>query len=371
MRLFFAGDLALKSSIEIDKRLSELIKSADIACVNLEGPLSFDNAQEYKHLKRGSHILNVASAGGTIKQCGINLVTLANNHIMDYGIVGLKHTLDTLDSINIKYIGAGKTADEIYKYYSFVNYDNSKLAIINIAQREFGCSPNGYSPGYAWFNSDYAKRMIKKAVEECDFVIVVAHMGAEEWDIPLPEVRSVYKGFIDEGVGLVIGHHPHVIQGREKYKGRDIFYSLGNFAFDGDSDEGLAVEIDLEERGQIVESNIYQIKYRNNTITIEDSIDIFNVRSNMLLEKNNLEYEKKVDEYSIRDYLDFERKYYALAMGINCDNPDSMKKFIEHRVKGDPLNYDDIFLWHNIAIESHRWVCIRAIEAMGCLSRMN
>ncbi len=366
MRFFFAGDFVLTEERDMDEMLDDtlksIIKESDVSCVNFEAPLYSDQ----KGIKRGSYRCNHEFSIDFLKSYGFNLVLLANNHIMDNGYDGLKKTIESLDNKSISHIGAGFESNEIYDYIKYVIDDNRTLAIVNVAQREFGCSTNGEFPGYAWFQSEYAYKMIKKAVKECDFVIVNIHMGAEGWDIPLPEVREIYRNYIDQGVSLVVGHHPHVIQGREVYKGREIFYSLGNFAFDGDLDEGLVIEIEIED-DQLKTKHVYQTKYHDHSVKCEDNIEKFDKLSELLLEKNNYEYEKLVDEYSIRDYLGFERKYYELAMGLNRDNPDSMKKYIDHRIKGDPLNYDDVFLWHNIAIEAHRWVCIRAIEAMGKL----
>lgn len=368
MKICFAGDLAIDQNNDVtklfDDKLGILFHTSDVVCINLEGPFSGSNGN--KIIKKGPHLSNNISVLKLFDYYKINLVTIANNHIMDYGKEGLRYTIDKLDSFNISHIGAGTTKDQIYKFKSYVIDGSTKLAIINIAQKEFGCSSRGNKPGYAWFDSEYTDTMIKKAVSECKYVIVVGHMGAEDWCIPLPEVRKVYRHYVDMGVNMVVGHHTHTIQGVEKYNDGIIYYSLGDLAFDGhEGVEGLVLELNIDT--DRILDKVYQIKYVNNQVRIENNVDLFSERSKFLLEENNNEYEIMVDKKAISDYLDFERYYYGLASGIDYNSPISIQKFIKHRRDGDAPKWDDVFLYHNIAGEQHRWVCIRAIEAMGIL----
>ena len=344
--------------------MKKLFQASDIVCVNLEGPFSGSGGNE--NIKKGPHVANNITALNVLKDCGVNLVTLANNHIMDFGEKGLRHTLNKLDLFNISHIGADFNREGIYGYKEYSIDSSSKLAIVNIGQREFGCSPEGRKPGYAWFDSEYTEPMIKRAISECDYVIVVAHMGAEDWSIPLPEVRRVYRHFIDLGVDVVVGHHPHTIQGSEEYNQGVIYYSLGNFAFDGNSSkEGLVLEIDIDNEG--LHHNAYQIRYVEEQVQVADSNDLLFELSELLKEEFCSKYECLVEEKAINDYMSFERNYYGLVAGIDYSNPQNIERFIQHRKAGDSPLWDDVFLYHNIAGEQHRWVCIRAIEALNIL----
>ena len=367
MKICFAGDLLIKHEYKsklVDNELKKIFEESDIVCVNLEGPL-FESA-ESENIKRGPHVANDISVLNALDDIGVNLVTLANNHIMDYGEKGLRITLDKLDSSNISYVGAGFDRDNIYDYIVYTLGSTSKLAIVNVGQREFGCSTNGIKPGYAWFDSECTEPMIKKAIDECDCVIVVAHMGVEDWNIPLPEVRRIYRHFIDLGVDLVVGHHPHIIQGAEHYNQGIIYYSLGNFAFDSHSStEGLVLEIDIDKNG--IHDKAHQVRYAENQVLIDGDNSKFDELSDLLREEVWNNYEHLADERAIKDYLDFERNYYGLVAGIDFNNPLNIEKFIQHRKNGDPPKWDDVFLYHNIAGEQHRWVSIRAIEALNIL----
>jgi poly-gamma-glutamate capsule biosynthesis protein CapA/YwtB (metallophosphatase superfamily) len=202
--------------------------------------------------------------------CGIN-----NNHIMDYGKDGLEDTINYLDKNKIKYFGAGCETENITKVQELI-INNKKIIILgftlpdpgtfNIKDNECG-TLNYY---------DY-KEQIKKYKKECDYLIVSIHGGIEFITLPSPTIKKIYKNIINQGADVIIGHHPHVPQGYEKYNDGLIFYSLGNFVFDLEyhksykhTNKGYFVKLQFE--GGIDFEIIPISKNEDNFIDIDNSV---------------------------------------------------------------------------------------------------
>jgi poly-gamma-glutamate synthesis protein (capsule biosynthesis protein) len=202
-------------------------KQADLAIANLEAPLTnSDRAIE----KTGPNIKASNNFLKPLSELGFNAVTLANNHIMDYGEEGLKSTIKTCKKEGISYVGAGENLSEARKQLVFQIKDK-KIAIINIAENEFcTATKEGYGANPLNVITNYYD--IKKAKDENDFVFVISHGGREHYQLPSPQLRERYRFFIDSGADAVIGHHTHCFIGYEYYNSKPIFYSLGNFIFD-------------------------------------------------------------------------------------------------------------------------------------------
>jgi len=171
-----------------------------------------------------------------LKRAGIGVVTLANNHVYDYGDEGLFDTFLYLDSAGIRYVGAGRNAAEAHRPYTFAR-DSQSVSIL-------GYYGGGEAPAATNSRAGVARRdlqLIKRdvgAIKEADsasYVVVVLHWGDEKAEEPSQGQRTFARALIDAGVDAVIGHHPHVLQGIERYRNGVIVYSLGNFVFGGNS----------------------------------------------------------------------------------------------------------------------------------------
>ena len=203
----------------------EVLSQAHIAFGNLESPFTRTGT---KFEKKFNFKVPPEFAPGLIR-AGIDVVTLANNHILDYGIEGLESTLAVLDSIGLAYCGAG------------LNRDHAQQPTI-IERNGFRIGFLGYSltfPEEFWAtrftggtNYPYnLKRNIELTDSLADFVVVTFHWGGEGMNYPKEYQKHFARAAIDYGADLVLGHHPHVLQGLEIYKNRLIAYSLGNFSF--------------------------------------------------------------------------------------------------------------------------------------------
>jgi poly-gamma-glutamate capsule biosynthesis protein CapA/YwtB (metallophosphatase superfamily) len=239
-----------------DPTLPVLGNAADITVANLECPLT---DQGTPHPTKPIFFRGSPENVAGLKHAGIDIVSLANNHIIDYGLEGLKQTQAVLKINDIAFSGAGENS---YEAYLPLFYNK---AGVNIAFLAF-CDRNGQydnyqpylnagfnKPGFAYLDDYHVTRTLGLVKEHADIAIVAMHSGNEYNQIPpIPpyneetcdeefynpyllspgnEIQNRHHA-IDEGADLVICHHPHVLQGFEVYNGKLIAHSLGNFAFD-------------------------------------------------------------------------------------------------------------------------------------------
>jgi hypothetical protein len=211
--------------------LLPIIQQTDLAVVNLEGVLIDDDLQPI--VKDGIAIKIPTDAIAALSSVPFRLACLANNHIFDYGVEGLKKTRELLERHHIQSIGAGLCAHEATEAKCF-QFGDTRLAVVNVAEGEEGRSVNG-GPGVAPLDLSCLRAQLASLRAQVDVLMVVVHAGREYLPIPAPYIRAIYRSLVDAGADLVVGHHPHVPQGIEFYKGKPIAYSLGNFAFSMDT----------------------------------------------------------------------------------------------------------------------------------------
>ena len=153
---------------------------------------------------------------------------MANNHIMDNGEIGLKNNIKYLKKYKINYVGADISHKQIYKPFLFKK-NNQKIAVINTSEGEEANEKYNNNVGSSDIESYKVIDQIRWSKSNGYLTILVVHAGVEYIPFPPPYIKDIYKNFVDEGVDLVVGHHPHVSQGFEIYKNVPIFYSVGNF----------------------------------------------------------------------------------------------------------------------------------------------
>ena len=227
--LSFQGEHADRPSMDVFAPVVPIFRKSDIALANLENPLfSGGTPVRGKCTLRGS-----PGWAEVLRDAGINLVTLANNHIMDYGEEGLFSTTRSLEASGIAYVGAGRNKEEACKAMLF-ELKEGRVAFL--ARSSVVVSSACYStetrPGAAFFDVEETRDRVKRCKEEADIVVLLIHWGLEEYLYPSMEQRSLAAKLIDAGADLILGHHPHVLQGMERISNRPVIYSLGNFLFD-------------------------------------------------------------------------------------------------------------------------------------------
>ncbi|MCG2677530.1 CapA family protein, partial [bacterium] len=166
-----------------------------------------------------------------LKDAGFDVLSLANNHILDYGGEALFETIEVLDSKMIFHIGAGKNIQEAREPI-ILKVKNKKfgfLAYSNTFPEEFWAKEEKAGTAYGKFSS--VKEDVKELKEKVDFLIISFHWGDEEQVSPQEYQRNLAHLAIDNGADIILGHHTHMLSGIETYKNGVIIYSLGNFAF--------------------------------------------------------------------------------------------------------------------------------------------
>ncbi len=227
-----AQEVLLKEGYDYPfKFMSPLLSHADIVIGNLEGPLtstcnsSIDLDKKYVFRSPAN---KVAPA---LNKAGFNALSLANNHILDYGTEGMYDTLLALSQYNIKSIGVGRDINEA-RSGTIMNTANGKLGFLSYSLTfpdYFWATET--RPGAAFGHKKQIIEDVKRLKKLTQNVIVSFHWGREKTTELRPYQPILGRAAIDAGASVVIGHHPHVLQAIEKYNGGLIIYSLGNFVF--------------------------------------------------------------------------------------------------------------------------------------------
>lgn len=247
-----------------------LINKADFTITNLESPAT--NGKN-RIVKTGPYLKSSEESLKILSEAKIDLLTLANNHIMDYGLEGLKSTLETCDKLNLKYVGAGLSIEQTRNPFR-ISIKGKIISIINIAENEFSTiginnyGANAMDP----INNSYD---IQKAKEISDFVFVIVHGGREHYSLPSPNFKKMLRFFAVCGADAVIAHHTHCVSGYEVFKDVPIFYGLGNFLFYKTRNPkkplwnaGLAVKLIIKDNNKLDFELFPYFQCRNNTISI-------------------------------------------------------------------------------------------------------
>lgn len=210
--------------------IKEKFWANDLNVIDLECPLTRSNS---KINKTGPHLKAIPDSVEILKHLNCRLVATANNHFMDYGQEGMLETYKMLRANQITWFGSGESIVEASEVY-FHTIKDLKLSFINMTENEW-TTTHGDEPGCNPLDFPSALQNIQFAKAKSDFVIVILHGGHEHYNLPSPQMKERFRFMVDAGADAVIGHHTHVISGFEIYKGKPIFYSLGNFFFDWDN----------------------------------------------------------------------------------------------------------------------------------------
>ena len=220
------GEKAVEEKSAFSNEIVNLIKDADISILNLEAPVA--DISDTKVKKVGPHLRTSKDTIKYLKQCGIDIVTLANNHFYDYGSAGVVKTIDCLIANQIDYVGGGRNKEE-FSNILYKKKDGKTIAILNYCESEFSVNDNIGSNPLSPINAYYD---VHAAKEKADFILVITHGGVEGYKLPTPRMQTLYRYFIDLGADIVVNGHQHCHSGYEEYNKGLIFYGLGNLFFD-------------------------------------------------------------------------------------------------------------------------------------------
>jgi poly-gamma-glutamate capsule biosynthesis protein CapA/YwtB (metallophosphatase superfamily) len=217
--------------------LLPILTHTDFNIANLETTFSKDGVKAAKAFNFQSDPSNVEA----LVQANIRVVNLANNHILDYGIKGLKETIRTLNAVNIKHTGAGLTLNQA-QYPAYITKKDINFAILGFTDNEPSWAARENKAGVNYITTQETsiatiRPLIQMVKKNADIVIVSLH-GGPNWDErPSRKFQKFAHKLLDAGVDIIHGHSPHIFQGVEIYKNKLIMYSTGDFIDDYATDE--------------------------------------------------------------------------------------------------------------------------------------
>lgn len=282
-KIIILGDLFPKQISDFPK-----INENDFCVANLECAIT--NSEN--PIKKDGPNLKISQADAKIiNELGINLVGLANNHIMDYGIEGFNDTISYLDSIGVKHVG-----NTIDGNYFVKEIGLKKVCFYFVSEHQFNYFENDML-GVNVLDQQNTFNEISVLKSTCDYLIVCFHGGKEYFLYPTPFQQSICHKFVDCGANLVICQHSHCVGCKESYQSATIIYGQGNFAFPYRENEhfktGVIVELTLSDNSQplvelvpIVHKERFVVRYANNEEKIA-ILDKFNHRSSELEKKSS------------------------------------------------------------------------------------
>lgn len=293
VNLSFVGDVSLADNFEIipkyDERgegiygiLSEevvnIMNAADIMVANNEFTISDRGApmpNKYYTFRANTNRV------GIYDEMGVDLVTLANNHVYDFGEEAFLDTLDTLTNNDIPYVGAGRNIEEASRPYYFIA-NGYKIAFVNATRAEkFILTPEATDTTggvLRAYDPTRFKETIKTAKENSDFVIALIHWGKED-SHELEQVQiDTGKEYIDAGADILIGTHAHTLQGIEFYNNKPIIYNIGDFIFNRESKDTGILNVKIDNQGNFTYSftPCYQHEEKTSLLSGEDKQRVLN-----------------------------------------------------------------------------------------------
>ena len=248
VKLLAVGDISLQSRSDRYpfEKVKEIFKDKDILFGNLETVLS----NRGKKVEKAVILKTTPDRVNWLKDAGFDVLNIANNHIMDLGVDGVNDTLDVLNQNNLNFIGCSNR--KFKQTYAIINVNSTKIGFLAYYEGGFNKHQNGIL-----INGMDEENIIKDIISlkpECDAIFLSLHWGIENVFYPSPKQIDLAHKLIDSGATIILGHHPHVIQGIERYKEGLIAYSLGNFQFDpsvsySPNNQSFMLSIELTKEG--------------------------------------------------------------------------------------------------------------------------
>ncbi len=310
-RLVVVGDVAVEQAdpAVVMQKVAPYIRASAIACCNCEWPLT-DRGAPWPG-KAGRVVRSHPDKVSVYSATGFDVVSLANNHVMNYGAAGLEQTLDVLDGAGVMHCGAGLNVEEAHRpavversgtRVAFLAYtcvftpgfeaaaDRPGMAVVRVETtyrvpkrlHEMPGSPLDINTTPDPSDEERMRRDVTGARALADIVVVLMHWGVSMgYQHLVPYQRRLGHAAVDAGADLVIGHHPHTVQEVELYHGKTIAYSVPHFGFDMEhptiSDEAILLEIGLE-RGALGQVRIRPV---GNALRQPEILDLERGRSTL------------------------------------------------------------------------------------------
>ncbi|TSA33856.1 MAG: hypothetical protein D4R64_13415 [Porphyromonadaceae bacterium] len=234
-----------------------IFRRTSIVLGNLEGPFA------RKAEKQGRNYNYKVDPKNTriLRRAGFNVMTMANNHLLDCGRLGVIETFSTLKKHGIKFIGAGENEDSSHTP-AIMQAGKYKIGLLGYYWNS-RTSARGNKPGSAMDTWEHLANDIRKLRSLVDRVVVTVHWGVPYEQYPSEEDQKKAHFSIDCGADIIIGHHPHIIQPFEVYKNRPIFYSIGNFAFGSGNSKAESIIVAIDFQDTLTDLTIFPVYIKN------------------------------------------------------------------------------------------------------------
>ena len=357
LALFQKGDIKTL----FGEKICNMFAEADYRICNLEGALT-DSPDEC--MKTGRVIKASPTIINTYTALGIDLCTLANNHITDGGTQGVAETIKTLDDAGIHHIGAGMDEYSI-PHNLTITLDDLKICVYNVCERMYN-TPTANEAG-AWIYDEYIVcKELESLKNEYNYIIVIYHGGVEKFQYPSPETRKRFHRMTDSGADIILSQHTHCIGCEEYYNGSYLLYGQGNFLFKNFkpiiTDTGLLLEIEIDKDGFKV--NKHKVKTVDDLLHYDEEQNLkdFEKRSVMLADETFIN--KEFREFCYQEL----RLYLTAYEGLSLPQRFFRKRFPSHFKKW--LYYhshnekDMLFTLHSLRSEQNRETAITGVEEL-------
>ncbi len=308
----------------------DIVNDSDRFVINLECALTDTDGRIKKcgpHLKASPKCIN------GLKNLKITDVALSNNHVYDFGIQGLKDTMNVLDGAGIGYMGIGENDTDSRKPY-YIRQDGKTIGFINVCEHEYsyalenrmGCNP---------IEPCLTMADIREAKKNADFVVVLYHGGKEHSGYPSPRLRNLCREMVNNGANAVITQHSHCIGCYEEYNGGHIVYGQGNlhFAYTLDIDSwftGMLIRLDISDEMKI---NFFPTKMEGAQIKLakgkeyDDIMSVFKERNQSLITG---EWKKGWLEFCDRVKVEYDCEYANYENEFALDPTERRRKIFSH-----------------------------------------
>ncbi|MDD6307310.1 MAG: CapA family protein [Clostridiales bacterium] len=257
--LIFTGDVLFANAFKagydaggmngvVAEDLLQELKEADILMINNEFPFS-DRGEamadkQFVFRCEPSYVK-------ALTEMGVDIVSLANNHTLDYGKDALRDTFATLDEAGILYGGAGDTVERAQQI-QIIEANGKKFGFLAVSRvvPTADWKVENSAPGlFSCYDETRLLDLIEEGKKQCDFLTVFPHWGTEYSEAPDENQKQIAQKCMEAGADLIVGSHTHCLEGIEYINGKPVFYSLGNFIFGQSIEQSAAVEVTVKEDG--------------------------------------------------------------------------------------------------------------------------
>ena len=354
MKVNITGDFYIQknTSYYFDSHIKSAIEDCDLMITNLEAPITLS---KNKSNKTGPHLKHGFDISDTLNILKINLVTLANNHIYDYCIEGITETIENLNKNQIEYVGVDLDGLNIGNY-KIVEDDKKKIGIINICENEWVRTQDSKQGGCN-FNILENTKLILDLKKRVDKIILIYHGGNEYYNLPSPRIKELFHFFCDIGVDYLVSHHTHVFSGYEIYNNSKIFYGLGNFIFDYNSNYIGAI-LNIDTKKDLFKITLFNFDNKTKKLTLNTmAIQELNILNEIILDNEKLEC-SWINFINTRTSYLFKLNIYSIISNKYFDFIISKVKVLGFLISKKRLMY----VMNLIRCESHRDLLITLLK---------